>query len=119
MEIIDLHRPGDGRQDLTFVLRDPIETFRTLVADPRAKGHQYFSFELYLNERNEIVFYHPNGALVYQKAQLEAGVDVTPLSLIITADGTYGENSKEYRTVYGECKHVFILYSCNISYYMV
>ena len=102
MEVIDMHRPGDGRQELTLVLRNPVQTFLDLFRDPRANGHQYYSAETYTNEHNEPVFYHSNGCLSYQQAQLEAGPGVTPVSCILYCDGTFSETSKEFRTVYGK-----------------
>mgnify|MGYP003347270360 CR=1 FL=1 len=42
MKVIDMHRPGDGRQELTLVLRNPVKPFVDLFRDPRAKGHEHF-----------------------------------------------------------------------------
>ena len=94
-----MHRPGDGDQDLTMVLRDPATVFRELLSDPRGTGSQYFCFEEYRNEEGQRVFYHSNGSLTYQQAQEEADPEVSPVSLVLCCDGTYGQKSLPYRKI--------------------
>ena len=78
----NLHRPGDGNQDLVFIIMKPKDVLRELISDPRASGAQCSEYEEYIDLVVYRVFYHANGTLSFQKAQKRAGQGVSLLSII-------------------------------------
>ena len=103
---MDLHKPGDGNQDLTFLFRDPSHVLAELLSDNRADGQQYLGFELYRDEDGQRVYYEANGCLGYQHAQKMAGTNVIPVPISIYVDVTYGKKSLNYRVVYSEYNYI-------------
>ena len=77
------------------------------MADIRASGSQYFCFKEYMNEDGERVFYHANGSLSFQEAQLKAGDGVVPASIVLYVDGTFAKTRLQYRPVYGKYMPLF------------
>ena len=107
MIVVDLHKAGDGDQELTCILRDPVKVFRELIADPRASGSQYLGYRELRDATGSRIFYHSNGSLNYQEAQIRAGSGLIPVSVKIYIDATFGKSHMEYRPVYSKSSNYY------------
>ena len=112
ISFVDLHKPGDGNQDLTMALRDPLHVLQELMCHPQASGHQYLGFQYYRDAMGKRVFYDTNGCLNYQQAQERAGDDACPVPVILYVDATTARKHQEYRVVYSKsprvCSYFFV-----------
>ncbi len=80
----------DGDQDLTLWLRSLEDVLREVLGDERMAGHQHFSFEMIVDEESgEREFGSSNRAVSFQLAQVRAGPDCVPVSLVVYIDGSF------------------------------
>ena len=111
----------DGDQDLTLWLRSLEEVLREVLGDQRMAGHQHFSFEMVENEETgEREFGASNSAVSFQLAQVRAGPDCVPVSLVIYIDGSFIKHGIPVKPIYGtsyicHTPVVYLSYSCRIS----
>lgn len=92
----------DGDQDLTFWIRSLEEVLREVLGDDRMAGHQHFSFEMMVNEESgEREFGPSNSAVSFQLAQVRAGPDSVPVSLVVYIDGSFIKHGIPVKPIYG------------------
>jgi hypothetical protein len=101
----------DGDQDLTLWLRSLEEVLREVLGDERMAGHQHFSFETVVDkESGEREFGPSNSAVSFQLAQVTAGPDCVPVSLVVYIDGSFIKHGIPVKPIYGMfyCEIAFI-----------
>ena len=102
LEIISMHKVGDGAQKLELFKR-PAEKVLQLISDIRLAGCQHFAFKEYLDPHgNRLFACHANGSVCFQLAQLRIGEEKFPVSLEIYIDATYIKKGIPIRPIY--CK---------------
>lgn len=90
LEIINMHKDGDGPQKLELFKRPAEKVLRELMSDIRLSGCQHFGFKEYLDPHGNRLFAgHANGSVTFQIAQTRVGQGKVPVSLVIYIDATY------------------------------
>jgi hypothetical protein len=103
LEIISMHKEGDGAQKLELFKRPAEKVLRELISDIRLAGCQHFAFKEYLDPHGNRLFAgHANGSVSFQLAQLRIGEGKVPVSLVIYIDATYIKKGIPIRPIY--CK---------------
>ncbi len=102
----------DGDQDLTFWIRSLEEVLREVLGDDRMAGHQHFSFVMMVNEESgEREFGPSNSAVSFQLAQVRAGPDSVPVSLVVYIDGSFIKHGISVIPIYGLfCYNIPVIY---------
>jgi len=114
LEIISMHKEGDGAQKLELFKRPAEKVLRELMADVRLAGCQHFAFKEYLDPHGNRLFAgHSNGSVTFQLAQIRVGADKVPVSLVIYIDETYIKKGIPIRPIY--CKSYTILYTTSYT----
>ena len=102
--------PGDGDEQLVFLLLDLESVVQDLLCDERQAGHQHFQFQKYMDSRGIRVFSEGNGSLSYQAAAAKIGPNKVPLSVVLYLDGTYVLQNVDVRVLYRKKKAIFFLH---------
>jgi hypothetical protein len=114
LEIISMHKEGDGAQKLELFKRPAEKVLRELMADVRLAGCQHFAFKEYLDPHGNRLFAgHSNGSVTFQLAQIRVGADKVPVSLVIYIDATYIKKGIPIRPIY--CKSYTISYTTSYT----
>ena len=114
LEIISMHKEGDGAQKLELFKRPAEKVLRELMADVRLAGCQHFAFKEYLDPHGNRLFAgHSNGSVTFQLAQIRVGADKVPVSLVIYIDATYIKRGIPIRPIY--CKSYTISYTTSYT----
>ena len=114
LEIISMHKEGDGAQKLELFKRPAEKVLRELMADVRLAGCQHFGFKEYLDPHGNRLFAgHSNGSVTFQLAQIRVGADKVPVSLVIYIDATYIKRGIPIRPIY--CKSYTISYTTSYT----
>ena len=114
LEIISMHKVGDGAQKLELFKRPAEKVLRELMADVRLAGCQHFAFKEYLDPHGNRLFAgHSNGSVTFQLAQIRVGADKVPVSLVIYIDATYIKKGIPIRPIY--CKSYTISYTTSYT----
>ncbi len=103
LEIISMHKEGDGAQKLELFKHPEEKVLRELISDIQLAGCQHFAFKEYLDPHgNRLFASHANGSICFQLAQLRIGEGKVPVSLVIYFDARYIKNGIPIRPIY--CK---------------
>ena len=85
LEIISMHREGDGAQKLELFMRPAEKVLLELISDIRLAGCQHFArfaFKEYLDPNgNRLFACHSNGSVYFQPTQLLICEEKFPVSL--------------------------------------
>ena len=108
----------DGDQDLTFWIRSLEEVLREVLGDDRMAGHQHFSFEMMVNEESgEREFGPSNSAVSFQLAQVRAGPDSVPVSLVVYIDGSFIKHGIPVKPIYGMfCYNIPVIFQLHLCH---
>ena len=103
LEIISMHKEGDGAQKLELFKRPAEKVLLELMSDIRLAGCQHFAFKEYLDPHGNRPFAcHANGSVCFQLAQSHIGKGKVPVSLVIYMDAAYIKKGIPIRPIY--CK---------------
>ncbi len=90
LEIISMHREGDGAQKLELFKHPEEKVLRELKSNIWLAGCQHFAFKEYLDPHgNRLFASHANGSVCFQLPQLRIGEGKVPVSLVIYIDAMY------------------------------
>jgi hypothetical protein len=103
LQVINMHKDGDGPQILELFARPVEKVLRELIGDLRFAGHQHFAFHEYKDPHGNRLFAgDANGSVSFQLAQIKIGNDKVPVSNVLCIDGTFLKKGIPIRPVYSE-----------------
>lgn len=101
-----MREPGDGDQELIFLLLNLEAVVQDLLCDERLEGHQVYGFQVYTDSRGVRVCSEGNGSLSFQAASAKiaalSGPRKVPLSLVLYLDGTFVLSNVDVKVLYCE-----------------
>ncbi len=101
LEIVSMHKEGDGAQKLELFKHPEEKVFQELMSDTRLAGCQHSAFKEYLDPHGNRLFSgHANGSVCFQLAQLLIGEGKVPVSLVIYIDTPYIKKGIPIRPIY-------------------
>ena len=95
--------PGDGDEQLVFLLLNLESVVQDLLSDERLAGQQNDCFQEQTDSRGIRLCSEGNSSLTFQVASVKVGPDKVPLSIVLYLDGTYVLSNIDVRVLY--CKY--------------
>jgi hypothetical protein len=103
LQVINMHKDGDGPQILELFTRPGEKVLRELIGDLRLAGQQHIAFHEYQDSHGNRLFAgDANRSVSFQLAQIKIGIDKVLVSIVLYIDGIFLKEGIPIRPVYRE-----------------